>query len=205
VVRRAGSSFIRFHKQAAYGRRAAALPDSRRGRYDEAVSIAQGGRAVGSRCDNRSLAVDADIAYFVTYPCPRCKVELETEHGGWQGWLKCPACGTPALPPEFLRGHPSVRRRVREIGDGEAPIVIIGDDTPDGAPASAPSPKIAAPPSTLMNTLRLVFISGLVTSLFLLLIAYFDENQRATYLFGPLAVVFFLLLLRMPARRRKRM
>jgi hypothetical protein len=148
--------------------------------------------------------VDADIAYFVTYPCPRCKVELETEHGGWQGWLKCPACGTPALPPEFLLGHPAVRRRVREIGDGDAPIVIIGDGAPDGAPASAPSPIIAAPPSTLMNTLRLVFITGLVTSLFLLLIAYLDENQGATYIFGPLAVFFFFLLIRMPARRRRR-
>jgi hypothetical protein len=168
------------------------------------VSIAGAGRPEGSRWVNRSLAVDADIAYFVTYPCPRCKVELESEHGDWQGWLRCPACGLPSLPPEFLLGHPAVRRRVRETGGGEAPIVIVADDAPDGAPASAPSSVIAEPPSTLANTLRLVFISGLVTSLFLLLIAFIDENHRAGYIFGALSVVFFLLLLRMPARRRGR-
>jgi hypothetical protein len=148
--------------------------------------------------------VDADIAYFVTYPCPRCKVELETEHGGWQGWLKCAACGMPALPPEFLPGHPAVRRRVREAGGVESPIVVIGDDAPDGPPATAPLPVIEAAPSTLVNTLRLVFISGLVTSLFLLLIAFIDQNQRASYIFGALAIVFFLLLVRMPTRRRRR-
>jgi hypothetical protein len=148
--------------------------------------------------------VDADIAYFVTYPCPRCHVELEAEHGGWRGWLKCPACGMPALPPEFLFGHPAVRRRVRETGGGEAPIVIIGDDAPERAPSPTPSPVIGPPPSTLVNTLRLVFITGLVTSLFLLLIAFVDQNQRASVIFVALSVLFFLLLLRVPARRRTR-
>jgi hypothetical protein len=148
--------------------------------------------------------VAADIAYFVTYPCPRCNVDLESEHGGWQGWLKCPACGTPALPPDFLLGHPAVRRRVRERDDGEAPLVVIGDDADDGAPVLAPAPVVDAPPSTFVTTLRLVFVSGLVTSLFLLLIAFVDENRRASYIFGGLAIVFFLLLLRMPSRRRRR-
>src|SRR5439155_12967907 len=32
----------------------------------------------------RSRTVDSEITYFVTYPCPRCKAELEAEHGGWQ-------------------------------------------------------------------------------------------------------------------------
>jgi hypothetical protein len=147
--------------------------------------------------------VDADIAYFVTYPCPRCHVELESEHGGWQGWLKCPVCETPALPPEFLLGHPAVRRRVR-AAVGDRGVIVIGDEAPDGAPASAASAAIEAAPSTLVNTVRLVFITGLVTSLFLLLIAFIDQNTRATYIFGALSFVFFLLLLRMPARRRRR-
>ncbi len=148
--------------------------------------------------------MDADIAYFVTFPCPRCRVELESEHGGWHGWLKCPACGMPALPPEFLLGHPAVRRRVREAPVGEPVIVINGDEAPDGPPKPAAVPAIAEPPSTLVNTLRLVFITGLVTSLFLLLIAFVDENRRASYIFGGLSVVFLLLLLRLPSRRGRR-
>jgi hypothetical protein len=147
--------------------------------------------------------VDADIAYFVTYPCPRCQVELESEHGGWQGWLKCPVCDTPALPPEFLLGHPAVRRRVRAAAL-ERGVIVIGDETPDGATPAATSPAAEAAPSTLVNTLRLVFITGLVTSLFLLLIAFVDQNTRASYIFGALSAVFFLLLLRTPVRRRRR-
>ena len=58
--------------------------------------------------------MDADIAYFVTYPCPDCRLELEAEHDGWQGWLRCPACGTPSLPPEILLGHPATMRRVKD-------------------------------------------------------------------------------------------
>jgi hypothetical protein len=147
--------------------------------------------------------VDAEIAYFVTYPCPRCHLELESEHGGWQGWLKCPACGSPALPPEFLLGHPAVRRRVREAV-GDPGVIVIGDEASNGPPAAAAAPLIDEAPSTLVNTLRLVFITGLVTSLFLLLIAFVDQNTRATYIFGALSVVFFVLMLRMPARRRRR-
>ncbi len=168
------------------------------------MRIASAARPEGSRWFDRSLVVDADIAYFVTYPCPRCRVELESEHGGWQGWLKCPACGMPALPPEFLLGHPAVRRRVRERGGDQPAIVIIDADAPADAAAAHPPVVIEAPPSTLVNTLRLVFISGLVTSLFLLLIAYIDQNQRASFIFGSLAVVFFVVLLRMPSRRGRR-
>jgi hypothetical protein len=62
---------------------------------------------------------------------------------------------------------------------------------------------IATPTSTLVSVLRMIFLTGLVMSLFLLLIAYLDQNQRATGIFGSLAFIFFLLLLRMPGRRRR--
>jgi hypothetical protein len=147
--------------------------------------------------------VEADIAYFVTYPCPSCKVELESEHGGWAGWLRCPICGTPALPPEILLGHPTTRRRVRETGEGDAATAAIDADAPPDASAPDPSALVGSPASTLVSALRMIFLTGLVMSLFLLLIAYLDQNQRATGIFGSLSVIFLVLLLRMPGHRRR--
>jgi hypothetical protein len=143
--------------------------------------------------------LDSEILYLVTYPCPRCKLELEAEHGGWEGWLRCPGCGTPSLPPEFLLGHPSTRRRVRETGGDDGETLVIG---PDGRVAPEPSALIGARPSSMISALRLIFLTGVAMSLFLLLIAYLDDNQLATGIFGSLALVFFLLLLRVPTRRK---
>jgi DNA-directed RNA polymerase subunit RPC12/RpoP len=148
--------------------------------------------------------VESDIAYFVTYPCPRCKAELESQHGGWDGWLRCPACGTPALPPEILLGHPTTRRRVKEL-DGDDVLIITDDGySRDGAAAVDPAALIGPPVSPAVSAMRLVFLTGLVISLFLLLIAYLDQNQRVTTVAGSLSIIFFLLLLRMPGRRRSK-
>jgi hypothetical protein len=148
--------------------------------------------------------VDPDIAYFVTYPCPGCKVELEAEHAGWAGWLRCPSCGMPALPPEILLGHPRTRRRVREVGGDDVLIIGAGGGVPAGAIGPDPSTLIGPPVSPVIGALRLVFLTGLVISLFLLLIAYLDENTKVTSIAGSLALVFFLLLLRTPGGRRRR-
>ncbi len=144
----------------------------------------------------------SDIAYFATYPCPNCKLELESEHGGWEGWVRCPACGTPVLPPEIMLGHPNTQRRVREMGGDDGEVVVIGANSPEGTAPQDPSTSIATPASTLVGVLRMIFLTGLVMSLFLLLIAYLDENRRAAGIFGSLSVIFFVLLLRMPGRRR---
>jgi hypothetical protein len=151
----------------------------------------------------RSLDVESDIAYFVTYPCPRCKVELESHHGEWDGWRRCPSCGTPALPPEILLGHPSTRRRVREIAGEDILIIEADDGASPGVNGPDPATLIGPPTSPVLGALRLVFVTGLVISLFLLLIAYLDENTAITSVAGSLSLVFFLLLLRVPSRRRR--
>ena len=74
------------------------------------------------------------------------------------------------------------------------------EQAPDGPETTA---LIAPPPSPMVGVLRMVFLTGLVMSLFILLIAYLDDNQRATTIFGALAIIFFLLLLRLPGRRTR--
>jgi hypothetical protein len=147
--------------------------------------------------------VDADIAYFVTYPCPGCKVELESQHGGWGGWLRCPSCGMPSLPPEILLGHPTTRRRVRDFGGDDVLIIEADDGVPPRAAPPDPATLIGPPTSPAISALRLVFLTGLVISLFLLLIAYLDENTQISSIAGSLSIIFFLLLLRASGPRRR--
>jgi hypothetical protein len=140
----------------------------------------------------------SEITYFVTYPCPGCGTELEARHGGWQGWLRCPVCGVPALPPEFLFGHPQTRRRVE--GPHEDDDILVID-------AATATPRVLAPTplsgSSPVSALRLIFLTGLILSLFLLLVFYMEQNKQTTAIFGFLSLIFFFLLLRTPSRRRR--
>ena len=52
--------------------------------------------------------------------------------------------------------------------------------------------------SPVIGAARLIFKTGLVLSLALLLISYLDQRSTATVIFGTLAVIFFLLLLCLP-------
>ncbi|MHB1558703.1 MAG: hypothetical protein ACYC61_14690 [Isosphaeraceae bacterium] len=150
--------------------------------------------------------METDIAYFVTYACPGCGLELEVEPTGWRGWWKCPKCGTPALPPEAFLGHPSVRRRVRDAAGDE--ILVIEDEalapTRRRPPAQDPAALIPPPPSPMLSALRLIFGTGLIISLLLVLIAFLDDNSRILGIAGSVALICFLLLLRVPSRRRRK-
>jgi hypothetical protein len=140
----------------------------------------------------------SEITYFVTYLCPGCATELEARHGGWQGWLRCPVCGVPALPPEFLLGHPQTWRRV-EGAHQEHDIMVI-DAAAEAPGMLAPAPRSASAP---VSALRLIFLTGLILSLFLLLVFYMEQNKQTTAIFGFLSIIFFFLLLRTPAVRRR--
>ena len=135
----------------------------------------------------------SEITYFVSYPCPGCKTELEARHGGWQGWLRCPVCGVPALPPEFLLGHPQTRRRVE--GSPEDPGVLVLDPAAETSSVLDPGPVTVSSP---LSALRLFFLTGLILSLFLLLVFYTEQNKQATAIFGFLSIAFLFLLLRIP-------
>jgi hypothetical protein len=143
--------------------------------------------------------VESQVTYYVSYSCPRCKAELEVQHGSWQGWRLCPACGLPSLPPELLFGHPTTRRRV--LGRDDEPILLNDVSLPEDSIALDRAQIVLAPPSGVFSGLRVFFLIGLVVSLFLLLLFYLDQNQQLTGIFGALSFIFFLLMLRSPMRR----
>jgi hypothetical protein len=142
--------------------------------------------------------VESQVTYFVSYSCPRCKAELEVQHGSWQGWRRCPACDLPSLPPELLFGHPSTRRRV--LGHDEAPVILNDMNLPEDSIALDRSRILASSPSSVFSGARVVFLIGFVGSLFFLLLFYLEQQNEFTGIFGALSFIFFLLLLRNPKR-----
>jgi hypothetical protein len=146
----------------------------------------------------------ASTSLFVTYNCPHCGAALEAHDDGWDGWRRCPTCKQPGLPPRVDAG----RRRSYDF-DVDAPADGDGEGAPgvDGTPGtlgSNPSSflQIPGPSSPVIGPARLIFKTGLILSLALLLISYLDQKSTNATIFGALAVIFFLLLLRLPKKRR---
>ena len=71
----------------------------------------------------------------LAYPCPHCQIMLEPPEEPWQGWVRCPRCGRPGLPPEGLR-HALLRKRKTTSGDRLEPQT---DGQSQSALASAPA------------------------------------------------------------------
>jgi hypothetical protein len=145
--------------------------------------------------------LDGEIT-ITRYSCPHCHGPLETDQARWHGWVRCPKCGRPGLPPTAIlldrRSRPArldrVNRPDKSVKTLDPPTVL--------ARASLP-PLQRMAPTPISSASRLIVTTGLVISAFLLLMAYLDRNtpSSASAIFGCLTVVFFLLLLRMPKRR----
>jgi hypothetical protein len=142
--------------------------------------------------------VRSESRLAVLYSCPHCRAQIEAQVGGWDGWMRCPACGKASLPPE-----PDVVRAVHQS-------VMVQDATGGlPAPAGSADPDFAAegpqPPVVFRRAhttpTRLIFTTGLVLSLVLALVSFLDMKPRTTAIFGFLAIVCFLMLLRSPTRR----
>jgi hypothetical protein len=140
--------------------------------------------------------------FFVAYNCPHCGVAIEAEDDSWDGWRRCPACARPALPPKL---DPELRRRqeydVDRQSNGEREPGTDGPEDPIGSNSEGVL-QIQRPASPVIGPARLIFKTGFFLSLALLLISYLDQRSMNTVIFGALAVIFFLLLLRFPSKRR---
>jgi hypothetical protein len=142
--------------------------------------------------------VDSENAGLVTYCCPRCQTELDARQPGWNGWLRCPVCGMPSLPPELEPEPPSFRRDATVNAPNPDGDVTVASDEAERSKAVDQTPFLRQSAHT--SPLRLVLITGLTLSLFLLLIAYVDQNRQTTAIFGFLSIAFFLALLCTPRK-----
>ena len=138
-----------------------------------------------------------EIQFIDTYSCPRCRAELETRFNEWQGWQRCPACGMLTLPPEPPRWRNPQPPVGRPKGRGD--VLVIADSPDLFADPNQAAPAVARP--THLSPARLVFRTGLFVSLGLMLIFFLDQKTTNTAIFGFLAVVFFVLLVRLSANR----
>jgi hypothetical protein len=143
----------------------------------------------------------ASIMQSANYFCPHCHLPLEAKPGSWQGWLLCPRCGLPSLPPEPLQRSPRKRRRPAKQKAVGAVSAAPGPSRPEKT-ATVTAPRApGADRAASSSASRLIVSTGLVVSLCLLLVGYLDRSSQNSAIFGFLTIVFFLLLLRLPRNR----
>lgn len=143
----------------------------------------------------------APIMQSANYPCPNCHLPLEAKPGSWQGWLLCPRCGQPSLPPERVMSSPRLHRRPakqRAVGAVSTPGQTRAAE---GAAAVTPPRARRTDRAASSSASRLIVSTGLIVSLCLLLVGYLDRSSQNSAIFGFLTIFFFLLLLRLPRNR----
>jgi hypothetical protein len=142
--------------------------------------------------------VSADIVFVDSYLCPGCRVELEAGPRARQGWMRCPACGCPSLPP--APAAPPTPPLFNHRPSGPADVLFISES------GSRPLKDVALEPTderpSRFTPGRLMITTGLAFSLFMALLAYLDNRGMNLALFGVMSIVFFITLLRPVARRR---
>jgi hypothetical protein len=141
--------------------------------------------------------VSADIVFVDSYLCPQCRAELEAGPHGWRGWLRCPACGCPSLPPQpvMLRIGPRPKAR-----PSRPPEVLFISESGSQIIQELPEDQSRAV-STHFSPARLVLTTGLALCLFMAFVAFLDNRTINTAIFGFLSIVFFVMLLRTSPRR----
>lgn len=166
----------------------------------------------------------------LTYPCPRCGVDLEVTAEAVPGWYRCPGCGRAAQPPEpVLNRRRAPENEILVIGErGDVTSLRVDPDVP-ADPAMPPSadpfhdiqraldpttavapprpifrpamPSPSAPAPAGVPTLRVVLgVLFFLATVFFVFSALAQDGVSAA-IFGLGAVVLLMLLAR-PSRRR---
>jgi hypothetical protein len=143
--------------------------------------------------------MSSEISYFVSYACPNCRTQLEAPSTGWDGWLRCPVCKWPSLPPEVMVDHRETRRRTAQPNANDTILTIPA--LPEGALEPDSLATDSDGRSSHSTPARLIFTTGFALSLFLVLVAYLDERMGRMAIFGILSIGFFFLLVRSPRNR----
>jgi hypothetical protein len=127
---------------------------------------------------------------IVAYLCPHCQAPLEARSDQTYGWLRCPCCHRPGLPPE---PGPVPRGRCDES---------TGRDDGNGGPDRE---ALAGLGSSLRGgrVRRVAAASALFLSLLNALFSVLANDQASATLFGLIALACLALTV-YPGRRRRR-
>jgi hypothetical protein len=146
--------------------------------------------------------VGSESARLVEYICPHCGIAILAKDDGWDGWRRCPTCARLALPPKPERPAAPASKRAPPPHASTEPVANeAGAAASDGSDAH-PLVPVETLLSPAIGPARVIFRTGLILSLALLLISYLDQKPRTSAIFGGLAVIFFLLLLRLSGTSR---
>jgi hypothetical protein len=135
--------------------------------------------------------------------CAHCHAALLADARGWRGWMLCPRCERPFLPPE-----PDPHWLIHEAEAGE--IAGAAREEPADAlgrlirPAGAED-GASVPWSPVARTSAGLFFSatGLVVSSLLSLMAYLDRSPQNATIFGVLSVAFLFAVVQLRKRRSR--
>ncbi len=117
--------------------------------------------------------------------------------------MLCPECGLPWLPPERSTRRRRQRRAVApavgQNGHQPEPQLASTAGTADETTARI---KAAVQASQASSPARLIISTGLFVSGLLLLLAWLEHSPHSMVIFGILAAVFLVMLIRVPSRRQ---
>ncbi|QEH32560.1 hypothetical protein OJF2_10370 [Aquisphaera giovannonii] len=145
----------------------------------------------------------AEVIVHPPYTCPACGERLEAAAPGWSGWLLCPRCGSPGLPPAGVRiaapsgppaPAPGGTNGPAPAEDAGAPASPLPLPLPRDGASSRPARPRPRRPARAIGTARWIGSSGLAVSAFLLLVSYLDRKTLSMAVFGGLAAAFALFL-----------
>jgi hypothetical protein len=114
------------------------------------------------------------------YSCPHCREELRARPGPWRGWLLCPRCGRPGLPPDLVVKRPSDCWPADKPRGSPVHGVFVTGGVGEG-PLGSRSALLPVPPVLL--------VLGVM-----LLIVYMDHLSVSTAVLGGVVLALFGLL-----------
>lgn len=132
----------------------------------------------------------SEIAFIVSYRCPRCQAALEATTSRLAEWLRCPKCGRASLPPDVLPRRPVVQPLDEDT-------LIIGPEF--GVDASSDSRSGKGQHG--ISVRRILLGVGILTALSGLIFGLLEQNAMRVGISGVATLLMFTALSATSRRR----